>query len=444
MSEKNAASFPGPASAALIAELRNYVIADPQPFCVDLEKCEGMWLATLEGQRIFDWAGYYGSKWIAHNHPRLFEPAYLRRLGYAANNKLANPDFLTRECLDYYRALHEVAPRCMLNDRLEIYAVNSGAEAVENMMKYLLNLHKKRHGLPPGPRRFIYFDQAFHGRTIFALNVTELSHDPVITQDFHGLVHGNIAIPFPAVDADAPAETHRATTRAALDAVERSLREHGHEVVGIVIEPIQGAGGHRVAEKEFFQELSRLAHRYGVYLGLDEVQTAGGQTGAFFMADQLDLPHPPQAIATGKKLANGVLYMLHPMEDEGVLDSTWGGSLADMVRFVQELAIVRDERLIEQVPSKTEHLVSRLRELQREFPGKIGNVRGAGLYQGFSTATPEQKSALVGGALRDENLLLLGAGPRGVRLRPNLSVTTDHIDLLAGKLRRVLAGLEKR
>jgi len=438
MIEKSAAPFPGPASAALIAELRQYVITDPYPFCLDLEKADGMWLVTLEGERLFDWAGYYGSKWIGHNHPRLFEPAYLRRLGYAANNKLANPDFLTRECLDYYRALRAVAPRCMLNDRLEVYAVNSGAEAVENMMKYLVNLHNRKHGPRHGRRRFIYFDQAFHGRTIYALNVTDLSHAPVITQDFHGLVLGNIALPFPALNTDDPPAAHRAVTQATLDLVDRTLREHGDEVVGIIVEPIQGAGGHRVAEREFFQGLSRCAHEHGVFLGLDEVQTAGGQTGEFFMADQLDLPHPPQAIASGKKLANGVLYMLHSMEDEGVLDSTWGGSLADMVRFVQELAIVREERLIEQVPAKTAHLVTRLRELQSEFPGKLGSIRGAGLYQGFSLATPALKSALVESALQNERLLLLGAGPRGIRLRPNLHVSLDDIDLLAAQLRRVL------
>ncbi len=430
--------FPGPQSAAMMAELRRYVLADPYPFGVDLEKSEGMWLATVEGAKLFDWAGYYGSKWIAHNHPRLFEPAYLRRLGYAANNKLANPDFLTRECLDYYRALREVAPRCMQSDRLEIYTVNSGAEAVENMMKYLINLHDRKRGRQPGPRRFIYFDQAFHGRTIFALNVTELTHAPVITRDFHGLVHGNVQVPFPAVDNDAPAADNRERTRQALERVESILKANAAETVAIVLEPLQGAGGHRAAEKEFFQGLSRLAHQYDVFLGLDEVQTAGGQTGEFFMADQLDLPYPPQAIASGKKLGNGVIYMLYPMEDEGVLDSTWGGTLADMVRFVQELRIVRDEQLIEQVPAKTERLLQHLRELQTRHPTKLRNIRGAGLYQGFSLTSPALKSALVNRALEEENLLLLAAGETTVRLRPHLHVTADDIDRLAQMLDRLL------
>lgn len=431
--------FPGPRSRALLDELARYVIADPYPFVVEPAKCEGMHLATVDGQRILDWAGYYASKWIAHNHPRLAEPDYVRRLVAAANNKIANVDFLTPECLAYYRELHAVAPRCMRNPRLELYTVNSGAEAVENMMKYFINLHDQQHGKRTGARRFLYFDQAFHGRTVFALNITELTHAPVITKDFHGLVRGNLQVAFPAIDTDAPASENRFRTTEALQRVERCLRECPGEIVGLVVEPIQGAGGHRVAEKEFFQGLSRLAHEYGTYLGFDEVQTAGGQTGEFFMVDQLDLPYPPQAVAGAKKLGNGVIYMLHPMEDRGVLDSTWGGTLADMVRFVQELRIVRDERLIEQVPEKTAHLVARLQELQREFPGKVSNIRGAGLYQGFSLATPAMQGALVDSALNDESLLLLGAGRKSVRLRPHLHVTAADIDVLAEKLRRLLA-----
>ncbi|RYG56340.1 aminotransferase class III-fold pyridoxal phosphate-dependent enzyme, partial [bacterium] len=130
--------YPGPLSTAMLEELGHYVIATPYPFAVDLENSQGMYLATVDGQRLFDWAGYFGSKLIGHNHPRLFEPDYVHRLVIAANNKVANPDFLTPQCLEYYRLLHRLAPRSMCNPHLEVYSVNSGAEAVENMMKYLV------------------------------------------------------------------------------------------------------------------------------------------------------------------------------------------------------------------------------------------------------------------------------------------------------------------
>ena len=433
--------YPGKISQQMLEELSHYVIATPKPFVVDLEHSEGMWLATVDGQRVFDWAGYYASKLIGHNHPRLYEPEYLKKLARAANNKVANPDFLTPECLEYYRLLHELAPQCMRNPRLEVYVVNSGAEAVENMMKYLINLHHHkllRKGRIPNPRRFIYFDQAFHGRTVFALNVTQVAHDPIVTKDFHGFIPGNIQVPFPAIDTSLPESENRARTQRSLEIVEDFLQRYQGEVVGIIVEPLQGAGGHRVALPEFFRGLSELAHEYDVYLGFDEVQTAGGQTGTFFACDQFDLPYPPQAVATAKKLGNGVVYMLYPMEDRGVLDSTWGGTLADMVRFVQEMKIVREERLIEQVPEKAAVLVEGLNTLAQRYPDLIYNVRGLGLYQGFSVRQPEHRQRLLDIALQEEDLLLLGAGTDTIRLRPSLSVTIEDIHLFLQKLDRVL------
>jgi L-lysine 6-transaminase len=438
-----AARFPGPRSAAMIEELGRYVIADLQPFVLDIERCEGMYLATIDGERIFDWAGYYASKLIGHNHPGLSEPDYVRRLVRAANNKVPNPDFLTPECLDYYRTIHRLAPRCMQNSKLEVYSVNSGAEAIENMMKYFINLfHLQRHQqMHPGvPRRFIYFEQAFHGRTIFALNVTQ-TIDPVATKDFQGFIPANIVLPFPSWNgSDTPAANRKRTTEV-LQTVGATLQRFPGEMVGIVVEPIQGAGGHRVAEPEFFQGLSRLAHEHQVFLGFDEVQTAGGPTGEYFMVDQLDLPYPPQAVATAKKFGAGVVYMLHPMEDKGVLDSTWGGCLADMVRFVQEVKIVETEQLIPAARVKGKQLADGLQALAKRHPAIVDNVRGMGLYQGFSLRTAELRSQLVDLALETESLLLLPAGRQSIRARPNLSVTEAEVALFLEQLDRCCARL---
>ena len=107
------------------------------------------------------------------------------------------------------------------------------------------------------------------------------------------------------------------------------------------------------------------------------MQTAGGTTGRMFAVDLFDLPHPPQAVAVAKKFANGAIH----------------------------------------------------------------NVRGLGLYQGFTLRKPEWKSRLVDLALQTENLLLLGAGRDSIRLRPNLNVTAADIGLLIEKLDRVLTAV---
>jgi L-lysine 6-transaminase len=428
----------------MLEELGRYVIATPYPFVLDLEACEGMYLATVDGQRLFDWAGYFGSKLIGHNHSRLYEPEYLRRLARAANNKVANPDFLTPECLDYYRLLYRLSPESMRLPTLEVYAVNSGAEAVENMMKYLVakfNAKKRAEGKQVTGKRFLYFDQAFHGRTVFALGVTQ-TIDPVATKDFHGLTTGgNIKLPFPALDSRDGDAANRQRTDDALRMVEMALMQMHEEVVGIIVEPVQGAGGQRVAEPRFFAGLSELAHKYGVYLAFDEVQTSLGPTGKLFAIDHFALPHAPMAVAVGKKYGAGAVYMKEPLEDIGVLDSTWGGTLADMVRVVQEVKIVEDEGLIEAAGPKGERLAAGLCALAERPGSPIYNVRGMGLYQGFSLPTPEMKGRLVEVAREEYDLLLLGAGSNSIRTRPSLSVTDADIDLFLDLLDKSLAAL---
>lgn len=417
----------------MLKELSQYVIMEGYPFVLDLEKCHGMWLVTLDGRELFDWAGYYGSKLIGHNHPRLSEPEYQKRLLIAANNKVANPDFLTPECLAYYRLVHSMAPQSMKSKKLEVYAVNSGAEAVENMMKYLIakfNAKKMAAGQIMGAKRFLYFDRAFHGRTIFALGVTQ-TVDPVATKDFQGLsAGGNIKLPFPVYEDGAPADQNIAEVKKSLAQVESALALMADEIVGIIVEPIQGAGGHRVALPQFFQGLSKLAHKYKVYLGFDEVQTGLGATGKMWAIDHFELPYPPMAVAAGKKFGCGLVYMKEPLEDIGVLDSTWGGTLADMVRVVQEVKIVEDENLIHQAAVNGEFLAEELRRLVQKYPELISNVRGMGIYQGFSLATPELKSKLIGYVRDHHSTLLLGAGNRTIRTRPNLSVTKPDIERL--------------
>lgn len=434
--------FPGPISARMLDELSAYVIATPYPFVLDLEKCEGMWLATVDGQRIFDWAGYYGSKLIGHNHPGLYDPEYTRRLVVAANNKVANPDFLTRECLDYYRMLYRLGPKMMkAHGSMEVYAVNSGAEAVENMMKYLVaKFNQKRiaEGKTATNRRFLYFDKAFHGRTVFALGVTQ-TIDPVATKDFHGLAStGNIKLPFPSYASESSHAENLRNAHKSLEQVESVLQLMADEVVGIIVEPIQGAGGHRVAVKEFFQGLSSLAEKYGVYLAIDEVQTSLGATGKMWAIDHFDLPHAPMAVAAGKKFGAGVVYMREPLDDIGVLDSTWGGTLADMVRVVREVEILESENLISQAQINGDRLALGLTKLVAKYKF-ASNVRGLGLYQGFSLDTPERKAEVISLALERFDLLLLGAGNRSIRTRPNLSVTADDIELFLSKLDGVLA-----
>ncbi|MBF0362920.1 MAG: aminotransferase class III-fold pyridoxal phosphate-dependent enzyme [Oligoflexia bacterium] len=437
-------SHPLKVCSQMLDELKDYFIEDPNPFAIDLSKSHGMWLATVDGVEIFDWCAIYASKLIGFNHPRMREPHYIEKLITAANNKLSNPYYLTEDSLTFYRLIHKLKPKCMRGEKVKVMTTNSGAEAVENMMKYLITLHRNRllqENKTINCRRFVYFDKAFHGRTGFAINVTQVPHDPIITRDYGGIIANNIIVPFPDVDNDQSREENLKQVQRALEHIEFIFKVHGDEIVGIILEPIQGSGGQRVALPEFFVSLSELCHKYNVYMGIDEVQTAGGQTGEIFCIDLFNLPHSPQAVATAKKFANGVVYMNEQLKESGALDSTWCGSYVDMIRFMQEWKIVEDEKLIENVAQKSAYFEEKLLKLKKCFPQIISNVRGVGLYQGFSLANAKMKSRVFELSLNNENLFLFPAGERSIRFRPVLDVTIGDIDQLVEKLERVLRSL---
>ncbi|MBF0298482.1 MAG: aminotransferase class III-fold pyridoxal phosphate-dependent enzyme [Oligoflexia bacterium] len=442
MNEEN---YPKELSKKMIAELNDYVIVDTYPFVIDLKRSHGPWMVTVDGDEIFDWTGLYGSRLLGHNHPRMRESEYVERLIVAANNKMANPDFLTEECLSYYRLLYKLRPKCYHSQKAEVYVVNSGAEAVENMMKYMINLHREKlqqQNKNVSAKRFLYFDQAFHGRTIFTLNITQLKHDPLLTRDYQGLVPGNLKVPFPATDNSRSYEENKKEMQEALSHIEILMKTYNDEIIAVILEPIQGAGGQRVALPEFYNGLSMLCQKYQIFWGVDEVQTSGGVTGKFFCIDNFDIPNPPQAIASAKKMANGVLYMLRSMKDVGVLDSTWGGNLADMVRFQQEWKIIEEEGYFTSVLDKSKYFIERLCDLEKKYSNIIFNVRGMGLYQGFSMRNSKDKGRLINLALEKENLLLLGAGDYSIRFRPSIDITKDEISLLITKLDTTLTALK--
>jgi L-lysine 6-transaminase len=130
--------------------------------------------------------------------------------------------------------------------------------------------------------------------------------------------------------------------------------------------------------------------------------------------------------------------MREPLEDVGVLDSTWGGTLADMVRVTHELEIVDRDNLIAYAAEMGAYLNERLRDLQRRHFGVMLNVRGMGLYQGFSLDSPARKGEVVRVARERYSTLLLGCGAQSIRFRPNLSVTREDVDQVIEILDAVL------
>ena len=317
-----------------------------------------------------------------------------------------------------------------------VFFVAGGAVAVGNALKAAFDW-KVRKNLAAGRgekgSRILHLRDAFHGRTGYALSLTNTEAIKVAYfPKFDWPRIENPYIRFP--EADRLAETEAAEARA-LAEIERALADHPDDIAGLILEPIQGEGGDHHFRGEFFREVRRLADEHEFLLIFDEVQTGVGMTGRMWCYQHFGVA--PDLLAFGKK-AQVCGVLAGPRLDEvpenvfrlsSRINSTFGGNLVDMVRFGRYLEIIEEERLVENAARVGDHLLAGLHRLAEENGGRLSAVRGRGLFCAFDLPTTEERDRFLARAY-ENRLLLLGCGPRTVRFRPALSLTGAEADLI--------------
>lgn len=229
----------------------------------------------------------------------------------------------------------------------------------------------------------LHFDQAFHGRTGYTLSLTN-TFDPRKTQyfpkfDWPRVINPKLTFPLTEENLERTIELEQLAIRQA----KQYFYEYKDDIACIIIEPIQAEGGDNHFRPEFLKALRELADENDALLIFDEVQTGVGITGAFWAHQALGVQ--PDIIAFGKKTqVCGILAgrRLDEVEDNvfhvsSRLNSTWGGNLADMVRFDRILEIIEEDRLVENAARVGAYLLRRLEEMAEALPF-MTNVRGRG------------------------------------------------------------------
>jgi L-lysine 6-transaminase len=122
------------------------------------------------------------------------------------------------------------------------------------------------------------------------------------------------------------------------------------------------------------------------------------------------------------------------------INSTWGGSLVDMVRVRRVLEVVEAESLIDRAGASGRYLLDLLGQLAERFDA-VTEVRGRGLMCAFSLPTKEVRDAVLSSLRDDEHVLLLGCGTRSIRFRPALIVADSDLAAGVAALARVLERL---
>jgi acetylornithine/N-succinyldiaminopimelate aminotransferase len=285
-----------------------------------------------------------------------------------------------------------------------VFFCNSGAEAMECAIKSA----RKYHAVNGRPERvrIITYEGAFHGRTLATLAA---GGQKKYLEGFGPVVEGFDQVP--------------------LGDLEATKKAIGPETAAILIEPVQGEGGVRAPAPSFLKALRELCDQHGLLLIFDEVQSGMGRTGELFAYQRTGVT--PDIMALAKALGGGF-----PMGaclttaaagkgmTAGTHGSTFGGNPLAMAAGNATLDVMLAPGFLDRVKRNGLLFKQRLAEIKDRYPTVIAEVRGEGLLIGLRCVVPN--GDLVE-ALRNEKLLVVGAGENVVRLLPPLIVGEEEI-----------------
>ncbi len=411
--------------------LERHMLVDGYPLVIDLERSHGSWMRDARtGTEYLDFFSFFASNPVGFNHPRMLDAEVQERLARAATTKVSNSDKYTTLMAEFVDTLSRTAAPPELP---YYFFVDGGALAVENALKTAFDWKVRKNlarGLGEKGTKVLHLESAFHGRSGYTLSLTNT--DPNKTDYFPKL--GWPRIPSPKITfplAGENLETVIRLERETIAAAEAAFVREPQEIAAIILEPIQGEGGDNHFRPEFFRELRRLADEHEALLVYDEVQTGMGLTGSWWAYQHHGVS--PDIVCFAKKMQVGGIFVSKRIDDvednvfhkSGRINSTWGGSLVDMVRCTRLLEIIVEEGLVENARQRGAELVKELERLEARFPF-VSNARGQGLMCAVDLPDRATRDAVLKACFAD-GMIVLACGQRSVRFRPTLTIDTELV-----------------
>lgn len=387
---------------------------------VFIERAENATVWDVEGRQYIDFAGGIAVLNTGHRHPKVID-AVRRQL-----------ELYTHTCFQVvayepYVALCERINQLVPGDfDKKTLLVTTGSEALENAVK-IARAATGRAGV-------IAFSGGYHGRTMMTLAMTG---KVMPYASGMGLMPGGV------FRARFPDALHGVSEDDAIDSIEQIFKNDAEprDIAAMVVEPVQGEGGFRVASPAFMQRLRALCDLHGIVLIADEVQTGAGRTGTFFAMQQMgvtaDLTTFAKSVAGGFPLA-GVCGRAELMDaiSPGGLGGTYAGNPVSCAAALAVLDVFEEENLLARARTLGEMLTRRLRQLA-DSDKRIAEVRGLGAMVAFELSAadghpdPELASQLVIRA-REKRLLLLSCGQYANVIRILVPLTATDVEVEQG------------
>ncbi len=320
-----------------------------KPLDVVLSRGEGIWVWDVEGNRYMDCLSAYSAVNQGHCHPKIRRAM----MDQAEKLTLTSRAFRNDQLAFLYEEL------CELTDSHKILPMNSGAEAVETVIKCARKWGYESRGVADGRAEIIVCENNFHGRT---LSIIGFSTDENARENFGPFTPGFKTIPF----GDS-------------EALDKAITPN---TVAFLVEPIQGEAGVIIPPKGYLKRVREICTQKNILLILDEIQTGLGRTGKLLAEEHEGIQADLTLI--GKALSGGFYPVSAVLSNEEVLGllqpgqhgSTFGGNPMACAVARAALKVLKEENMIENAARMGDYFLEELKKL--DHPA-IREIRGKGL-----------------------------------------------------------------
>jgi ornithine--oxo-acid transaminase len=399
-------------SSELIELVERHSAHNYHPLPVVVAEAEGAWVTDVDGKRYLDMLAAYSALNFGHRHPDLVRAAKEQLDRVTLTSRAFHHDLFGPFC-------EQLAELCGMD---MVLPMNSGAEAVETALKTARRWGYDVKGVPDGRAKIVVCDGNFHGRTI---TIVGFSSDPSATGGFGPFTPGFVSVPFG--DADALA-----------------IALEDPDVVGFLVEPIQGEAGVRIPPEGYLAEARRRCTERNVLLLADEIQAGLGRVGTTFASDHEDVK--PDVYILGKALGGGILPVSAVVSTEQILGvirpgehgSTFGGN---PIACAVGLDVLRLLRTGEYQQRSKDLGAWFLQQLRQEAPRSVTEVRGRGLWFGIELTPEAAPARAVCERLLELGVLAKDTHETTVRLAPPLVVSRGDLEWA---LERIVGALAER
>ena len=382
------------------------------PLDVVIQKAEGVWVWDVEGNKFLDFLASYSAVNQGHGHPRI-RKALEEQAGKVT---LTSRAFRSDQLGPLYKEM------CELSGYQRMLPMNTGAEAVETAIKAARKWGYQVKGVPEGQAEILVFTGNFHGRTT---TIVGFSDEGQYKDGFGPFTPGFTLRPYGDLEAAAKAMNPN--------------------VVGILVEPIQGESGIIIPPAGYLKGLEALCREHNALLMTDEIQSGLGRTGKMFAHEHDGVR--PDVVIIGKALAGGFYPVSAILADDPVMGvfnpgdhgSTFGGNPLACAVAREAVKVLTEENMVRNSAELGEYFTEKLRGLKSRH---IKEVRGRGLWIGLELVAEAGGARQFCEALMNKGMLCKETHEHTIRFAPPLMITREELDWAFQRVEQVFREFE--